>query len=246
MIRDYTTTLTQKDQLTENIWRFVFSLEKGESIDFIAGQYMLLKINDSYRQYSISSPTYQKESFEIILEVVPGGLASTYLKNLNVGEVAYFKGPAGVFTLNHSERNKIFLATGTGIAPMKSMIDTSLHNDDVSSDKPDLYLLFGLKTKQDMYLYEEFRQLASQHARFHFFICLSRAEDLNGLDPRYSRIGRVNKYLNGQFVEGFSSQTLNDNEYYICGSRPIVDSLREFLISLGINREVVFFENFTV
>ncbi len=237
MIRDFTAILSAKKNLTGQVWQFDFQIE-GEPLVFTAGQYVLLKINDAFRQCSISSSPTDGSHIQFIIEFFPGGLASTYLDALAVGESAGFKGPAGVFTLRESSRPKIFLATGTGIAPVASMIKSALSSNHTEK----LYVLFGLKTRDDIYLYEEFKALAQAHANFDFDICLSREENLDGLDPDHVAMGRVNHVLDVYFDE--SGEDRNDFEYYLCGNNDIVLSLKEYCVSSGIAKEQIYFEIF--
>ena len=128
MVRDITATLITKENMAGDVWRFVFRVD-GEALVFAPGQYVLLKIESAFRQYSISSSPSHGTTFELIVEFIPGGLASTYLGALGEGDSASFKGPAGIFTLKHTPTPKIFLATGTGIAPVKSMVISALENN---------------------------------------------------------------------------------------------------------------------
>lgn len=238
MVQDYEVTLTQKKEIAPEVWYYTFALDEGQTLDFVAGQYMLLKVEGNYRQYSIASADTLHSSFDLLVETIPGGLGSNYLMNLSVGSKAQFKGPAGVFTLKDTSRNKIFLATGTGIAPIKSMVESYFGRE---SHDATLKLYFGLKNRQSVYLYDEFKALATKYPNFTFTICLSREEQLDGLDETYYGVGRVNQHL-VDFVQGHQ----NEYEYYICGSKPVVDSLREFVVGLGTAPENVFFERFTI
>lgn len=237
MIKDFSATLVAKKNLSKNIFEFTFEILE-DSLDFVAGQYLLLKIEDKFRQYSISSSALQKNTFQLTIELIEGGLASTYLSALNVGEKAGFKGPAGVFTLQDTDRDKIFLVTGTGVAPVKSMIETYLEGPGIAK----LLLFFGLRSREDIYFFEEFKALAESHENFDFDICLTREESLAGLDSQHFAQGRVHQVCD-VFIED-SGSNINDYEYYLCGSRTIVESLKEYAIKNGIAKENLFFENF--
>jgi ferredoxin-NADP reductase len=239
MIQDYEATLTKKTEIAPEIWYYQFTIPEGQTIDFVAGQYMLLKIDTNYRQYSIASADFLHNSFDLLVETIPGGLGSNFLLNLPVGQKAMFKGPAGVFTLKPTHTHKIFLATGTGIAPIKSMIESYFHQEDASAT---LSLFFGVRTREEVYLAEEFKEFAAKYPNFTFKICLSREESLTGLDEAHYGLGRVNTHLETLL----GSQDKNGFEYYICGSKAAVDSLREYVAGLGVNPLNIFFERFTL
>lgn len=240
MIKDFTATLQQVDHLTTHVKRFIFQLPEGEELQFEAGQYVMLKIDNNFRQYSIASPSSQKNSFEIVMEMVEGGLASQFLEKMQVGESANFKGPAGVFVLRNTPKEKVFLATGTGIAPIKSMIKTHLQENREAK----LYLFFGVKTREDVYLADEFEQIHTEYPeKFFHKVCLSREESMEGLSECFAH-GRVNISLE-QLWENHEGH-VDDFEYYVCGSKKAVDSLKAYLSEHGVQDANIFFERFTL
>ena len=248
MITSFKTLLSRKKQLAKDIFLFRFQLLEPKEIDFKAGQYLILKINDQSRLYSIASPNFQKDSFELLMEIIEGGLGSTYLSNLKIGDQAVFQGPAGVFTLKESPRPKIFLATGTGLAPIRSMIKSILN---FKFKIPNLYLFWGLKTYQDTYLFEELKQLSNESMdKFTFKICLSQEKNLELIgneDREYFAPGRIQNSLesvifgNNQLK---SEENLANFDYYLCGSRQVVESLRQYLEEKKVPKEQIFFEKF--
>jgi len=241
MVQDYEVKLITKEEIAPRIWSYRFAIPEGQTIDFTAGQYMLLKVEGNYRQYSIASSDTIHNSFDLIVETVDGGLGSNYLQHLPIGEVAHFKGPAGVFTLKDSTKNKIFLATGTGIAPVKSMIESYFSRE---SHNASITLLFGLKDRKNTYLFNEFKQLSVQNPNFHFRMCLSKEEQVVDLEEEYFRTGRVNAYLTELLA--VEKEIVVSSEFYICGSKQAVDSLKEFVAQLGVPAEHIFFERFTI
>ena len=128
MLNTYKTILAKKTQLNSNTYLYNFDLLEPKEIIFKPGQYVMLKVpsvrGPVSRLYSISSSNTIKNSFELIIGIIPGGLASNYLFSLKENIEAIFQGPAGLFGLKENDRPKIFLVTGTGIAPVRSMINS--------------------------------------------------------------------------------------------------------------------------
>lgn len=251
---DITATLREKHPLAPRVWGFTFDLPPNAGFSFAPGQYVLLKIAGQYRQYSISSPASETQSFELIVEYFEGGLASDFLSNLQPSETAEFKGPAGVFTLKESSKDKIFLATGTGIAPVKSMIDTHFggmkyKNQENSADhhqlieKPEFRLYFGVRTWQDMYLYDHFSALAEKYNQFTFDACLSREEDQEHLHRPHVAKGRVNEVMDAWIKS--ADKNIRDYEFYVCGSDQAAESLKTFLVDCGAEKMCIYFERFS-
>lgn len=258
MLENFTTKLKQKKKIAPDTWWFDFLLIKPRQINFTAGQYLVLKVKGKSRLYSIATPEYVKDRVGFLVKLIPDGLASTYLDSLKVGEKVSFQGPAGLFRLKNNERDKIFLVTGTGIAPIRSMILSQKSKVPTSprlrgaGKSQKSYLFWGMKKKEDLCFVEEFEKLSKDHPNFKFFICLSREKNLDRLDPDYFRLGRVNPnladFLHSQSklqVTGYKLQDfINHFEYYLCGAPPVVDSLKKFLLDLGVKKENIYFEKF--
>jgi NAD(P)H-flavin reductase len=237
MLSIYKTILSQKTQLTADTYLYHFDLLEPKEIKFSAGQYLMIKIPTDKgpisRLYSIASRDAEKNSFELIIQIIPGGLASGYLSGLKVKDEVVFQGPAGKFGLKENDRPKIFLTTGTGIAPVKSMLE--------SCQLPvDSYSLFwGLKTYKNIYLFGELK-------RFNPKICLSREQNLDmipEIDKKFFELGRVDLCLVKQF-NNLTMKQLNNFDFYLCGRRQIVESLKQFLLSKNIPQENIYFEKF--
>lgn len=272
MLTTFKTLLSQKKQLTKDVFLFRFQLVEPKEIHFKAGQYLILKINDKSRLYSIASPDTQKNSFEILVEIIEGGLGSTYLSNLKVGEEAVFQGPAGMFRLKENPRPKIFLVTGTGIAPVRSIIKSEikkLRDEEIKEENnfnfsisqfPNFFLFWGLRYFSDVYFLNELKQLAIDNQQFQFHICLSREENLQMLpeeDRKYFVLGHIQDSLESVIIgcnqlkseknlanSNQPQSILTNFDYYLCGSRQVVEALRQYLEQKGVPASQVFFEKF--
>ncbi len=236
MIINYQTILSEKKILTRDQLILKFSLLEPKEIIFKAGQYVMLKVNDQNRLYSIFSSENTKNSFEIMVKLLPGGLASNYITNLKVNDKVNFQGPAGVFTLRENQKDKVFLATYTGLAPIWSMITSYYEKNPNSQINFSLY--WGLKNYEETCFLEELKQIVQKYNSFKFFICLSREENLDKIPQEnqiYFKLGRVTTVLD---------QFNNQFDYYLCGSREVVDGLNQFLLEKSVAKENIFFEKF--
>ena len=130
MLLTYKTLLTKKSQLNSNTYLYHFNLLEPKEIIFKAGQYLILKVPSDRgpvsRLYSIASPNTNKNNFDLIIGIIPGGLASNYLFSLEENTEVVFEGAAGVFLLKKNEKIKTFLVTGTGIAPARSILISNI------------------------------------------------------------------------------------------------------------------------
>ncbi len=232
----YQTVLSEKKVLTTDQLLLKFSLIKPEEINFTAGQYIMLKIEEKNRLYSIFSSESSKKEIELMIHLIPGGLASSYLSSLNIGDKITLWGPAGAFYLRQNQKNKVFFATYTGLAPLWSMVKT--HFEKNPEDQTGFTLYWGLKNEKDICFLEELKSFSSAHPNFQFTICLSQEQTLEKIPPsdqKYFRFGRINIACNNPDKE---------SEYYICGSREVVKDICQFLLEKGIPSENIFFEKF--
>ena len=104
---------------------FVFDAEGP--IDFKPGQYVSIKVaNTRINSYSIANKEEQSR-FGLLIDTAPGGPGSIYFENLKLGDKISFLGPFGVFTYKPDDsKHIIFLATGSGVSPLRCMIDDLL------------------------------------------------------------------------------------------------------------------------
>src|SRR5262249_39568268 len=150
--------------------------------------------------------------FAFCLNRVQDGFMSNYLCDMKEGAEISFQGPFGSFILRPPLRDTVFIATGTGIAPFRSMLHWLLAGPS-RHHQYRFWLLFGVRTEADIYYREEFDRLAAAHANFHFLPTLSRAsQDWPGLR------GYVQ-----QHVPGIVGQR-KDMHAYICGLDKMVSA----------------------
>jgi len=204
---------------------------------FVPGQWLSLKHTKSdgeeiTRAYSIASPPDENNRFALCLNRVQDGFMSNFLCDMKEGDEISAQGPFGDFILRPPMRDTIFIATGTGIAPFRSMLhwlvaDPSRHED------RQLWLLFGSRTEQDIYYHQEFLRLAEAHENFHYLPTLSRGVgDWQGLR------GYVQQHVPG-IVAGRT-----DMHAYICGLDKMIRANRDLLKSLGWDRKSIRYEKY--
>jgi ferredoxin-NADP reductase len=268
MLQNYKTHLSSRQQLSDDTTLFTFILDDPKEINFIAGQYLIMLIPDSTnttapvvrRLYSISSPPSQKDSFELMVHIIPDGVAGKYFSQLKVGDQVEFQGPAGAFIMRESSRDKVFLATGCGISPVRSMLNSNLKTQ-ISNPQlkfQNYYLFWGLAYYKDVYLFEEFKDYGLRITNFNFKICLSRETSLDMIpeeDRKFFILGHVTDGVESLTVDGRqltvdnSSPTtdhrlLSNIDFYICSGREVTESLKTYLEQKGAPKEQVYFEKF--
>jgi NAD(P)H-flavin reductase len=129
-------------------------------------------------------------------------------------------------------RDTLFIATGTGIAPFRSMLHWLLA-DPQRHEKKRLSLLFGVRTERDLYYHDEFQKLAAEHSNFEYLPTLSRG------GPEWQGLrGYVQNHVPG-IVTGRT-----DMHAYICGLDKMVSTNRALLKQLGWDRKSIRYEKY--
>ena len=206
--------------------------EAEDSFEFEPGQFISVKGHRGdhvvTRAYSIASPPDGKR-FELCLNRVREGIFSPYLFELPVGACLDVRGPLGSFTLRRPVSDSLMVATGTGIAPIRSILKSVLPLD----RQHRFTLLFGVRYFESVLFRAEFEALAQEYPNFRFWPTLSRP------GPGWTGMsGHVQKHLEPAL------QGRCDMDVYICGLREMVDDVRNQLKSLGFDRKRVIYERY--
>ncbi|HMK29516.1 MAG TPA: FAD-binding oxidoreductase [Terriglobales bacterium] len=231
-----TARLRQAVALSSGTRHLQFEVEDLPRFDFHAGQFVSIRAmhdgREITRAYSIASPPRNDRTFDLCLNRVPDGFFSNFLCDLEEGEAVRFHGPHGYFVLKNPLRTSIFVATGTGIAPIRGMIHW-LFSDPARNQGREFWLVFGVRYQEYLYYDEEFRELERRHSNFHYIPTLSRE------DPAWSgATGYVQEHVR-KLAEG-----RRDLDAYICGLRDMVNANRELLKTLGWDRKAIVYERF--
>jgi ferredoxin-NADP reductase len=204
---------------------------------FVAGQWLSFQQvkpdgEELTRAYSIASPPGEDARFSLCLNRVQDGFMSNFLCDMKEGDEIRCQGPFGDFILHPPMRDTIFIATGTGIAPFRSMLHWLLADESRHQGKQ-LWLLFGNRYEKDIYYHDQFQRLAGQHSNFHYWPTLSRgAAEWQGLR------GYVQEHVPG------IAQGRSDIDAYICGLDKMVKANRELLTSTGWERKSIRYEKY--
>jgi len=240
----YESKVTKIEDVTSNTKRFWMEVPAEEKLDFKAGQFvtMDLPISDKrlkrWRSYSIASAPNGSNELEFVIVNLEGGAGTTYLFNeVETGTTIKFKGPDGTFTLKEPiEKDLVFICTGTGVAPFRSMI-WDLYNH----QKPhkNMHLIFGTRHADGILYRDEFEALQEKMPNFKYSVALSREENINEADfPFEIRKGYVHQF----YLEQHEA-VREDVDFYICGwSNMIDEAVENLLLKLGYDKSQIHYE----
>ena len=229
--------LVRSVSLSELTKHLEFEMLGMRRFGFVSGQWLSFKQvkpdgEELTRAYSIASPPGEDPRFALCLNRVQDGFMSNFLCDMREGAEIPCQGPFGDFILRPPLRDTIFIATGTGIAPFRSMLHWLLEDSSRHQDHQ-LWLLFGSRYEKDIYYHDEFLRLAAEHANFHYLPTLSRGS------PEWKGLrGYVQEHVLG-IVQGRANVRA-----YICGLEKMIKANRDLLKSLGCDRKSILYEKY--
>src|SRR5438105_13086902 len=219
-------TVCRVRDLTQHVRELDLRLVEPPRITFKAGQFLSFEVGQDalkrtiVRPYSIASPPSRPDVITLLFNLVPGGPGSTYLFSLRVGDETQFKGPTGAFYLRDDPaRDLLFVATGTGIAPLRSMLYALSER---GFPRP-VTLYWGLRSQRDLYYKDQLEALARAHPNISFVTTLSRPEE-----GWTGERGRVTPLVEARIA---SVQNL---AVYLCGNEGMIKDVTAVLQKKGL------------
>lgn len=225
--KQYTGVVLAKKQLTPKM--FWLSLRPATPVPFTPGQYASWLIGQQRRPLSIASHRLN-EPLEFVVDVSPHGTCSQLVEHVQPGESVTFMAPYGRFVVDKTDtRPLLFIATGSGIAPIRAHIHDVLEH----GWKQPITLFFGNKNEESMFFTEEFSELASRYAHFSFIPVLSEPSAM-----WTGQHGLVTTVVPNQVPD------LPAWSGYVCGSPQMVKDTTTMLQKQGVPKEQIHSEEF--
>jgi len=188
----------------------------------------------------IATPPFKPKP-EVGFMDVPCGIASTYIFSLKPGDKVMMSGPYGDFhPIFDSKREMIWVGGGAGMAPLRAQIMhmlKTLHTTD-----REMHYFYGARAIDEVFFMEDFLEMEKEFPNFHFHLALDRP------DPKADSLGV--KYTAG-FIAPVMGDTYlkqhdapEDIEYYLCGPPMMAKTVLDLLHSLGVEDDMIHFDNF--
>lgn len=224
----YKTKLVQLATLNPSVKLFRLQFEKPFS--FVSGQFVMIHLpagpdgKPVKRAYSIASSPKEKNSIQLCIRKVAGGSATTILHDLKAGDEVTVSGPLGVFKLDEkTQKDIVFVAGGTGIAPIRSM----LHTLPVKTMKNRFWFYFGINTLEDFLFKDELKPF---EAFKNFKLVLVVKED-----PAWKG---EQGFISEEVIKKHTPD-LSDKEIYMCGPPAMLRFIKGYLPNLGARPEQI-------
>jgi len=238
-IRQYACICVQIRDLTYDIKQFRFELIDPPTLDYVPGQYVQLlapaygkSVEEVSRAYSISSDPAEKGVIELIIRRVPGGICTTYCFDyLKEGDKVEINGPYGELRLSNTEAPIIFIAGGSGMAPIKCILH---YMKDIGCTRSAAYY-FGGNQVRDLFLLERMRRFERELPDFRFIPVVAKPEQ----GAKWSgETGLVTEAVQR------NAKNIAEAEAYLCGSPGMIDASIKTLTDLGMPQKKIFYDKF--
>lgn len=218
------------------VYNIRFRITSPDNFSFIAGQHGSFIIEHTIRRnYSFTSPPSELPFLETCVDTTPMGPGSKWLMGLKTGDQVALLAPLGRFIVDkESPRKKVFIATGTGISAIRSMILDFLsdpHESLITNNELTLY--WGVRYEENVFWDEQFETLVKEHANFSIIRIVSQPTS-----TWQGRVGRVTDFVTKEEID------LTQSEFYLCGNREMIVDMRGILIHNGVPQSQIFSETF--
>jgi len=217
-----------------DVVRLTVRAPKKIPFEFEAGQFLRFRVpgSDEWRSYSMASSPMKPHEMDFLVRLIDGGRMSRWLvDDCEPGALIDAEGPFGSFFLRPARGKHIFIAGGTGLAPILSMIEALRY---ASGPKPDILVSFGCNSPDQLFALDAL-ELYSQW--------------LPSFEARVSLLeeGGPQKCRRGNPVDAITANDIGDAAHtvaYLCGPPAMIDAARRHLGSLGVPDNQIFNETF--
>ena len=217
------------EKLTDDILKIVLRIPPNSNFNFNSGQYVNIIKGNLTRSYSIANSSNHKNQLEFFIKKYTNGLMSEYFfKEAKINDLLRLEGPIGTFFLRDSSlKNIIFLSTGTGIAPIKSILE-GLEKSHEQYQNKNLWLIVGARYQKDLFWEPNFKNL-----NIKYIPVLSR--QVNGWNGAK---GYVQNIVLKQQID------LENTQVYACGSNDMINSAKELFFKNNLKENNFFSDAF--
>lgn len=221
-------------KLNHDVMRIDLKIPEAMRFQFLAGQYIDFILRDGRRRsFSIANAPHDDSHIVLHVRHIQGGrFTGEVFDHMQVNDIVRIEGPLGSFFLREdSDRPAIFMAGGTGFAPIKGIIEHTL----VKNIRREFHIYWGARTLEDLYMHDVAQQWADTYSHIHYTPVLSEPKDS---DSWQGRTGYVHEAVL-QDISDFSGY-----EIYASGPPAMVYAGRDAFMPHGLNAELYYSDAF--
>ncbi|HEX6634323.1 MAG TPA: CDP-6-deoxy-delta-3,4-glucoseen reductase [Usitatibacter sp.] len=236
VIRTMPARVEKVDKPAEDVAVLSLKLPAGERLQFLAGQYIDILLKDGKRRsFSMANAPHDDRFLQLHVRKSPNGAFSSFVfEQMKERAILRFEGPLGTFYLREdSDKPILFVAGGTGFAPIKAMIEHCFH---AGIDR-EMVLYWGARSLKDLYMGALPGRWQQEHPNFTYIPVLSDPLPEDGWS---GRTGLVHQAVLDDFAD------LSGYEVYACGAAGMTDLARKtFVEERGLPEDEFYCDAFT-
>ncbi|MBI4807625.1 MAG: CDP-6-deoxy-delta-3,4-glucoseen reductase [Nitrosomonadales bacterium] len=217
-------------KLADDVMALYLKLPANERLQFLSGQYIdILQKEGKPRSFSLANAPHADELLELHVRNIAGGTFTHHVFNgMKERDILRIKGPLGKFYLHEDSPNPvIFVASGTGFAPVKAIIEHALH----IGFKSEMHFYWGVRKQSDLYMLDKVKEWEAQGIKFTAVV---------SDEPWPGRAGFVHQAVLDDFKD------MSGYVVYACGAPVVVEAAhREFTTQRGLANDAFYSDVFT-
>jgi ferredoxin-NADP reductase/ferredoxin len=215
-----------------SVAKLTLELSTDAVFDFRGGQYVRIRTTGGeWRSYSMATTARDLPRMDFLVRIIAGGMMSEYLRErCRPGDMLEIEGPMGAFIPHPSRVPHIFIAGGSGLAPILAIIDETRHR---GGRRPPMLLSFGCAREREFFYRDEIELRQWWMPELRVILSADDAADTPGL-------------IRGTPVSALDGEQLNDPETvaYLCGPPPMIEAARRRLADMGVKPDYIYAEQF--
>ena len=213
--------------MSDDVMQVTLRFPPSQKIDFVSGQYVDVRHGELVRSYSIASSPEEAE-MQLLIKNYPFGQMSKYwFEQAKIGDLLRVEGPKGTFVFRDLSQPLIFMATGTGIAPIISILN-SLNNKVSAAPQQLIKVYWGRRNDTAFFWEPRYENL-----------CVDLVK-VNS-QPSSSWGGRVG-YVQDNVLQDYVD--LSNGEVYACGSINMIEDAKKKFFEVGLKESNFFYDAF--
>lgn len=217
-------------KVSDDVMVLYLKLPTNERLQFLAGQYIdILQKDGKPRSFSLANAQHNDEYLELHVRNIAGGAFTSHVfSGMKERDILRIKGPLGNFYLHEdSPKPIIFVASGTGFAPVKAIIEHTLH----IGFKREMHFYWGVRKQSDLYMLDKVKEWETQGIKFTAVV---------SDEPWKGRTGFVHQAVMEDFKD------LSGYAVYACGAPVMLEAAhREFTTQRGLPNDAFYSDAFT-
>ncbi len=225
------TSVQSVTQLTPDLWELIIDLD--DPLPFYAGQFVELEVPGApgeWRSYSITSPPSESLQLSFVIKRINGGAFSDQVDSLRIGSELRMRGPYGTSYIRDGDRRIVLVATGSGIAPILSILQDAA----IADDQRSFTFFYGARTRADLVATALLEDLAEK-LQLKVLYALSRPTPECAWE---GDVGRVTRSVQSHLSDA------SEFDAYLCGKPEVCDTIGMLLEAKGIRTSRIFYDKF--